>query len=101
MRYLSTRGTAPALGFEDVVLAGLASDGGLYVPESIPHISTDTLKQWASLEDALKFTLKGSPDLADKLAFAAMAPHATWVVPFHLAFDVFVLAAAWWAGRRA
>lgn len=58
------------------------------------------LKQWASLEDALKHTLKGDPDLSDKLAFAAMAPHPTWVVPFHLAFDAFILAAAWWAGRK-
>jgi len=36
MRYISTRGTAPVLNFEEVVLAGLASDGGLYVPETIP-----------------------------------------------------------------
>jgi hypothetical protein len=57
------------------------------------------LKQWASLEDALKFALRGDPDMADKLAFAAMAPHVTWVVPFHLTFDGFVIAAAWWAGR--
>ncbi len=34
--YISTRGAAPALNFEEVVLAGLASDGGLYVPEIIP-----------------------------------------------------------------
>ncbi len=39
MRYISTRGQAPALNFEEVVLAGLASDGGLYVPESIPQLS--------------------------------------------------------------
>ena len=32
MYYVSTRGDAPRLGFEDVTLAGLASDGGLYVP---------------------------------------------------------------------
>lgn len=32
MRYISTRGQAPALNFEDVLLTGLASDGGLYVP---------------------------------------------------------------------
>ncbi len=38
MRYVSTRGRAPALDFDDVLLAGLASDGGLYVPESIPTI---------------------------------------------------------------
>jgi len=36
MRFISTRGEAPALSFEEVVLAGLASDGGLYVPESLP-----------------------------------------------------------------
>lgn len=37
MRYISTRGQAPALGFEEVLLAGLASDGGLYVPETLPR----------------------------------------------------------------
>ena len=35
MRYVSTRGEAPALGFRDVVLAGLARDGGLYLPETL------------------------------------------------------------------
>jgi threonine synthase len=39
MRYVSTRGTAPVLGFADVLLAGLAEDGGLYVPESWPTLS--------------------------------------------------------------
>jgi threonine synthase len=38
MRYVSTRGTAPELGFADVLLAGLATDGGLYVPESWPAL---------------------------------------------------------------
>ena len=36
MRYVSTRGEAPPLGFMDVTLAGLARDGGLYVPEAWP-----------------------------------------------------------------
>ena len=36
LRYVSTRGTAPVLDFKGVVLAGLAADGGLYVPESWP-----------------------------------------------------------------
>jgi threonine synthase len=36
MRYVSTRGAAPALGFDDVLLAGLAADGGLYVPDEWP-----------------------------------------------------------------
>lgn len=39
MRYVSTRGQAPVLGFEDVLLAGLARDGGLYVPEDWPAVS--------------------------------------------------------------
>ena len=38
MRYISTRGRAPALGFCDTLLAGLASDGGLYVPERWPAL---------------------------------------------------------------
>ena len=39
VKYISTRGEAPILGFEDALLAGLASDGGLYVPESWPRLS--------------------------------------------------------------
>ena len=38
MRYVSTRGRAPELGFADVLLAGLANDGGLYVPASWPKL---------------------------------------------------------------
>jgi len=38
VRYVSTRGRAPALGFSDTLLAGLASDGGLYVPEQWPAL---------------------------------------------------------------
>jgi len=38
MRYVSTRGAAPALDFVEVMLAGLARDGGLYVPESWPAL---------------------------------------------------------------
>ncbi len=41
MKYVSTRGAAPALGFADVLLSGLASDGGLYVPESWPSLPAD------------------------------------------------------------
>lgn len=39
MRYVSTRGAAPELGFADVLLAGLATDGGLYVPERWPALA--------------------------------------------------------------
>ncbi len=44
MRYVSTRGEAPELGFEDVLLTGLARDGGLYVPTSWPQLSPETLR---------------------------------------------------------
>jgi threonine synthase len=41
MKYVSTRGQAPTLSFADVLLSGLASDGGLYVPESWPSLSVE------------------------------------------------------------
>ncbi len=41
MQYISTRGQAPAIGFNDALLAGLASDGGLYVPKTMPHWSAE------------------------------------------------------------
>jgi threonine synthase len=34
MRYISTRGQSPALGFSEILLGGLAPDGGLYLPEA-------------------------------------------------------------------
>ncbi|KKB84114.1 threonine synthase [Devosia limi DSM 17137] len=47
MQFVSTRGQAPALGFSDAVLAGLASDGGLYVPQSWPQVSPDEIAGFA------------------------------------------------------
>ena len=52
MRYISTRGQAPALSFEEVVLTGMAADGGLYVPEDFPHLSADDLADMAGLSYA-------------------------------------------------
>lgn len=49
MRYISTRGQAPALNFEDVLLAGLASDGGLYVPENLPRFTLEEIASWNGL----------------------------------------------------
>jgi threonine synthase len=43
VRYISTRGEAPALGFIDVTLAGLARDGGLYVPDSWPVLNAERI----------------------------------------------------------
>lgn len=49
MQYQSTRGSAPTLGFEDVTLAGLASDGGLYIPESWPAFTPEQIRALAGL----------------------------------------------------
>jgi threonine synthase len=47
VRYVSTRGEAPPLGFEDALLAGLARDGGLYVPETWPRLSPGAIAGFA------------------------------------------------------
>lgn len=71
MHYISTRGQAPKLDFADVLLAGLASDGGLYVPEELPRFSPEEIASWAGLsyaELALKVIrpfVEGSIDEAD------------------------------------
>jgi threonine synthase len=49
MRYISTRGAAPIVEFEGVTLAGLASDGGLYVPETWPRFSKGAIAGMAGL----------------------------------------------------
>ena len=43
MKYLSTRGQSPALGFSDILLGGLAPDGGLYMPAVYPHFGATEL----------------------------------------------------------
>ncbi|MBN9254241.1 MULTISPECIES: threonine synthase [unclassified Mesorhizobium] len=49
MQYVSTRGEAPVLGFSDAVLAGLARDGGLYVPREWPHFSAADIRAMRGL----------------------------------------------------
>lgn len=49
MRFISTRGQAPALNFEDTMLTGLARDGGLYLPEAIPGLSADEIRAMRGL----------------------------------------------------
>ncbi|MFM9938893.1 MAG: threonine synthase [Hyphomicrobiaceae bacterium] len=61
MKYVSTRGKAPALGFEDVLLTGLARDGGLYVPQAWPVLAQHDIA-----------TLAGQP--YEAVAFAIMRP---------------------------
>jgi threonine synthase len=57
--HVSTRGEAPLLGFADALLAGLARDGGLYVPESWPRLGTDEIAGLAGRRyaDAAKVVL--------------------------------------------
>lgn len=49
MKYISTRLNAPKLTFEETVLQGLASDGGLYIPESLPHFNGKELEKMRHL----------------------------------------------------
>lgn len=58
MRYVSTRGSAPELGFRDVLLAGLARDGGLYVPAEWPQFGHEEIRALRGLS---------YPDLAVRL----------------------------------
>ena len=50
MKYVSTRGAAPELSFDDVLLAGLATDGGLYVPDAWPTMPPGWLKPFAGMK---------------------------------------------------
>ena len=65
MKYVSTRGQAPELTFEEAMLTGLARDGGLYVPETIPTMSRDEIAALAgkSYEDVAFAVMK--PFLGD------------------------------------
>ena len=49
IEYISTRGSSPKLGFKDVIFEGLASDGGLYVPNKWPTIDQELLSSFKSL----------------------------------------------------
>jgi len=68
VKYISTRGAAPALGFEDVLLTGLAPDGGLYVPETLPRFTQEEIASWAGLPYSI-------------LAFNVMYPFVEGSIP--------------------
>ena len=78
MRYISTRGEAPALGFIDVTLAGLARDGGLYVPDAWPVLSPAQIAGFAGATYA-------------EVAFAILKPFVSeanlWMVQNHGIFQ--------------
>ena len=68
MKYISTRGRSPVCNFEQVLLTGLAPDGGLYVPESLPVFSQQEIASWAGLP-------------YDELAFKVIQPFVDGEIP--------------------
>ncbi|HUL12499.1 MAG TPA: threonine synthase [Methylococcaceae bacterium] len=68
MKYISTRGSAPAKTFTEILLGGLAPDGGLYQPEEYPQVSRAELDQWRKLSYA-------------ELAFAVLSKFITDIPP--------------------
>ena len=76
MRYVSTRGAAPELGFADVVLAGLATDGGLYVPVEWPALPALPSTGYVDLAAAVTAPFVGDdldPDTMTRLCRDAYA----------------------------
>ena len=49
MKYISTRGNIEPIPFKDAVMMGLATDGGLLLPQSIPALDPDTIESWRAL----------------------------------------------------
>lgn len=79
MRYISTRGGAPALDFRGVTLAGLAADGGLYVPEAWPTMSRGEIAALAGLsyaETAARVLARFVGDAFDEGELAALCHQA-------------------------
>jgi threonine synthase len=73
MRYVSTRGEAPALDFVEVMLAGLARDGGLYVPETWPAVMNETIAGFAGRPYAEVAVEVIQPFIAGAIAEADLA----------------------------
>ena len=71
MRYISTRGNSPAKTFTEILLGGLAPDGGLYLPEEYPQVTRAELDAWRKLSYA-------------DLAFAVLSRFATDIPPADL-----------------
>jgi threonine synthase len=104
MQFVSTRGEAPALGFSDAVLTGLATDGGLYLPEIWPQIAPAEIAGYAGRpysEVALAIISRfvGSEIAADKLSAIIDASYAAFrhpsvtplveIAPGHFVLELF------------
>jgi threonine synthase len=77
MRYVSTRGDAPELGFADVLLAGLAVDGGLYVPSEWPSLGTVS-GSYADVAAAVMAPFVGADVAPATLAAMCQSAYATF-----------------------
>jgi threonine synthase len=64
MKYISTRGNSPAKTFTEILLGGLATDGGLYLPEQYPQVTSAELEAWRKLT-------------YDELAYVVLSKFAT------------------------
>jgi len=79
VKYISTRGRAPSLNFEEVTLAGLARDGGLYMPESWPTFSAAQIREMHGLSYPELVVMVLRPfigDCVDEPTLQAMAKRA-------------------------
>jgi threonine synthase len=86
LTYVSTRGEAPVLGFADVLLAGLARDGGLYVPSEWPQLSPETIrgfddKSYADVAEAVIAPFVGDAFAPDELRTMIHEAYATFRHP--------------------
>jgi len=81
MRYVSTRGSAPVLGFADVVLAGLATDGGLYVPESWPTVAPANNGSYAELAASIFAPYLGGDISSDTMLALSRDAYSTFRHP--------------------
>ena len=70
MKYISTRGGGQSKSFEEVILTGLAPDGGLYVPAQLPHFSRQEIASWSSLS-------------YQELALKIISPFVDGAIPEH------------------
>ena len=73
LRHVSTRGEAPPLGFVEVMLVGLAHDGGLYVPEAWPRFDASTIAGFAGRPYAEVATEVLQPLIGDDIPAADLA----------------------------
>jgi threonine synthase len=79
VKYVSSRGSAPTLTFDDVLLVGLARDGGLYLPERYPTIAPDRLRAFADMpyaEVAIEVMWPYVDDAIERDVFAAIVADA-------------------------